>query len=405
MRWFTDFGVGMPSRHGRGPAPLCRHGIMIVEAVDGLLGVDAFTGRRLWFYPLENVLAAYDQEHLLGTAGTGSNMCLGDDSVFVRQGGRCLRLHLKTGALVREYTVPDTNGVWGFVAWSGGILYGTSADRTYVVRQPFRNVSKMEDLLTQSRTLFALDSETGKARWIYEARRSIRHNAIALGDGRVYLIDKSKEIVDLPDEQRDKHAALPRAQEPKDAHLLCLDARTGGILWEQDQDIYGTTLAVSSKHDVLLMSYQYSQRSYQLPSEKGDRLTGFRASDGHRLWDTAARYISRPIINDATIYAQPHAFDLRTGTRRVEFALKDRQPGGCGTMTGSTHLLLYRSGTLGYTDLLRGSAVQNYGPVRPGCWINAIVAEGLVLMPDATDRCTCSYLMKTSMALAPKAAE
>jgi len=26
-------------------------------------------------------------------------------------------------------------------------------------------------------------------------------------------------------------------------------------------------------------------------------------------------------------------------------------------------------------------------------------------MPDATDRCTCSYLMKTSIALAPKDAE
>ena len=49
----------------------------------------------------------------------------------------------------------------------------------------------MEDLLTQSRSLFALDVETGKARWVHEARKSIRHNAIAIGDGRVYLIDKS----------------------------------------------------------------------------------------------------------------------------------------------------------------------------------------------------------------------
>ena len=71
-------------------------------------------------------------------------------------------------------------------------------------------------------------------------------------------------------------------------------------------------------------------------------------------------------------------------------------------MSGSTHLLLYRSGTLGYVDLSSGTAAtQNYGPVRPGCWINAIVAGGLVLMPDATDRCTCSYLMKASVALAP----
>ena len=183
--------------------------------------------------------------------------------------------------------------------------------------------------------------------------------------------------------------------------VVVLDADTGDVLWEQNEDIYGTTLAVSSKHKVLLMSYQYSQRSFQLPSEKGDRLTGFRTTDGKRLWDAEERYISRPIINDSIIYAQPYAFDLLTGKRNTNFVLKGRQPGGCGPMTGSTNLLLYRSGTLGYTDLSQGSTVENYGPVRPGCWINTIVAEGLVLMPDATDRCTCSYLMKASIALAP----
>jgi outer membrane protein assembly factor BamB len=397
--WFTDFGIRMPSRHGRGPAPLCKNGIMIIEALDGLLGVDAYSGRRLWFYGMENILEPFDQEHLLGTSGTGSNMCLADDSVFIRHGGRCLRINMKTGTLVREYTMPDKDGVWGFIACDGGVLYGTSADQTHVVRQLFRNVSSMENLLTQSRSLFGLDIETGKTRWIYEARASIRHNAIAIDSGRVYLIDKSKQMVDLPknDEDSETHATV----QPKTSRLVCLDAGTGSILWEQSEDIYGTTLAISSKHNVLLMSYQYAQRSFQLPSEKGDRLTGFRTIDGKRLWDTRERYISRPIINGSTIYAQPYSYSLLNGIRNPGFVLEDRQPGGCGPITGSTHLLLYRSGTLGYTDLSRGSTTQNYGPVRPGCWINTIVAGGLVLMPDSTDRCTCSYLMKTSIALAP----
>jgi len=403
MRWFTDFGVRMPSRHGRGPAPLCKNGIMIIEALHGLLGVDAYSGRRLWFYGMENILEPYDQEHLVGTSGTGSNMCLADDSVFVRQGARCLRIGMKTGTLIREYTMPDQDGTWGFIACDDGILYGTSADRTYVVRQLFRDVSNMEDLLTQSHSLFALDMKTGKTRWVYEAQASIRHNAIAICDDSVYLIDKPKEIVDLPvkDKGKGKDKANPPAEQPATSRLVCLDAGTGEVLWEQSADIYGTTLAASSKHNVLLMSYQYSQRSYQLPSEKGDRLTGFRTTDGKRLWDTDENYISRPIINGSTIYAQPYSFDLLTGIRNMGFKLEGRQPGGCGPMVGSRNLLLYRSGTLGYTDLSSGSAFQNYGPVRPGCWINAIVAGGLVLMPDATDRCTCSYLMKTSIALAP----
>ncbi len=401
MRWFTDFGIRMPSRHGRGPAPLCRNGIMIVEAIDGLLAVDAYSGRRLWHYGIENILGPYDQEHLLGTSGTGSNMCLSGDSVFVRKNSRCLRIDMRTGKLVREYPIPSKNGVWGFIACADGILFGTSADRTHIVRQPFRNVSDMEDMLTQSHDLFALDLETGRTRWVHQARDSIRHNAIAVCDKRVYLIDKPKDAADLPGRNEDKGSADLPVEQPADARLVCLDAETGDILWEQTEDIYGTTLAASSQHNILLMSYQYSQRSYQLPSEKGDRLTGFRATDGRRLWDTTERYISRPIINGSTIYAQPHAYDLLTGIRNTDFVLEGRQPGGCGTVTGSTHLLLYRSGTLGYTDLSSGSPTQNYGPARPGCWINAIVAGGLVLMPDATDRCTCSYLIKASIALGP----
>ena len=401
MQWFTDFGVRMPSRHGRGTAPLCKNGIMIVEAVDGLFAVDAYSGHWLWHYEMENILEPYDQEHLVGTSGTGSNMCLGADSVFVRRGPHCLRIGMSTGRLIRQYDMPERRNVWGFIACADGILYGTSADLTHVVRQLFRNVSTMEKMLTQSRNLFALDIETGETRWVYEAAESIRHNAIAICDGRVYVIDKPKEIEDLPGQDNPRMNPVAEPEQPKVSRLVCLDAETGDVLWEQSSDIYGTALAVSSKHKVLLMSYQYSQRSYQLPSEKGDRLTGFRTTDGERLWDTMQRYISRPIINDSTIYTQPYSFDLLTGVRNTNFEVKGRQPGGCGPMTGSTNLLLYRSGTLGYTDLSTGSATQNYGPMRPGCWINAIVAGGLVLMPDATDRCTCSYLMKTSIALAP----
>ena len=401
MLWFKDFGVQMPSRHGRGPAPLCKDGIMIVETMHGLLGVDAYTGRRLWYYALDSILGPYDQEHLVGTAGTGSNMCLGSDSVFVRQGKRCLRISMKTGNLIREYAMPGPEGVWGYIACTGGVLYGTSADRTHVVRQLFRNVSAMKDLLTQSRSLFALDINTGQTLWTYQARASLRHHAIAISGARVFLVDRSKARADLPAPSTEEDNASPPVQTTPISSLVCLDAATGKVLWEQSEDIYGTMLAASDKHGVLLMSYQYSQRSFQLPSEKGDRLTGFRTTDGQRLWDTEARYISRPIINDATVYAQPYAYDLLSGLRRAGFNIEDRQPGGCGPMTGSTNLLLYRSGTLGYIDLSGDSVTQNYGPVRPGCWINAIVAGGLVLMPDATDRCTCSYLIKASVGLVP----
>jgi hypothetical protein len=45
--------------------------------------------------------------------------------------------------------------------------------------------------------------------------------------------------------------------------------------------------------------------------------------------------------------------------------------------------------------------LENYGGIRPGCWINAIPAGGLVLVPDASSGCRCSYLNQAWIALSP----
>ncbi len=74
---------------------------------------------------------------------------------------------------------------------------------------------------------------------------------------------------------------------------------------------------------------------------------------------------------------------------------------GCGILAGSTRLLVYRSATIGYYDLEGARKTENYGGIRPGCWINAIPAGGLVLMADAASWCTCSYLNQATIALEP----
>ena len=411
MRWFADFGFQMPNRHGRGPAPLFKDGVLVIEGVHGLLAVDAYNGRQIWRLPIKGILQAYDQEHLMGAAGTNSNMCLSGDSIFLCIDDRCLRLSLTTGEKLQEYAIPekadlkpDQKGSWGFVASVDGTLFGSAANKKYIVRA-LHGKARMERLLTQSGELFALDVETGKQKWAYRARYSLRHNAIVIGGGRVYLIDSLPADQDRFDFKKRRGIEEKKPDPARSLPiLLCLDARTGKTLWETSKDIYGTMLSLSTQHDVLVMGYQYSQRSFQFGSEKGNRLTGLRASTGARLWDAEGRYLSRPLINGRTLYTQPHRRDLLTGKLDDDFVLEGRGPGGCGTISGSAHLLLYRSGPLGYTDLLRNEGTENYGGPRPGCWINAIPAGGLVFMPDATDRCSCSYLMKVSIALQPRTA-
>ncbi len=142
----------------------------------------------------------------------------------------------------------------------------------------------------------------------------------------------------------------------------------------------------------------YQDWRFKLASELGGRMAAFDAATGKRRWEVEAEYATRPVINGRTVYLQPGTWDVLTGEPK-QFTFERSY--GCGIPAGSRNLLVFRSATLGYIDLLEGRQTHNYGGIRPGCWINTLPVGGLVLMPDATDRCTCSYLIKASVALQP----
>jgi outer membrane protein assembly factor BamB len=398
--WFTDNDFEMPSRHGRGPAPLCLDGRLFVEGLHGLRAIDAYNGHVIWEYPLENILKAYDQEHLMGTAGVGSNFCVTAEGLYVRTGGKCLKLDPATGKLITEFTAPGhpqgKQSTWGYIACKNDTLFGTLVDTEHIVQYRYGR-SDMSTQFTQSVLLFAMDTKTGKLKWSFTPQNSIRNNSIAIGNGIVHFIDAPLDLRDRPDyPNKQQRTQNPDSVSKTQRTLIALNMNDGEVVWTSSEDIYGTMLALSQKHDILLMAYQDTR--FKLVSEVGGRMSAFRASNGNRLWDIEARYGSRPILNDSTIYAQPGAWDLRTGLKK-DFNFERSY--GCGIIAGSKNLLAFRSATLGYRDLLSGKGTENYGGIRPGCWINTIPAGGLLLVPEATNRCVCSYLIKATIALQP----
>ncbi|MEA2064206.1 MAG: PQQ-binding-like beta-propeller repeat protein [Gemmatimonadota bacterium] len=414
MLWFRDSDLEMPSRHGRGVGPLFSRGRLFVEGLSALRAVDAYNGRTLWEYPLREIMKPYDQEHLVGASATQGNICLEEDRLYIRTGseladgryaGRsCLVLDVSNGRKTAEYRVPENGGetYWGYIAVDGGILYGSVANPEHHLKYAFRD-SDMDRIYSESVMFFAMDAATGALKWKYIPEYSIRHNAIAIGAGKVYLIDRPLALGDVM--RRNPHRRTKAApQEHAQGKLLALDAETGKILWQKDENIYGTLLALSVKHDVLVMTYQFTR--FRLKSEKGGLMSAFRASTGERLWDIETgidasqkyRYSSRPLLTGRTIYLEPGAWDLLTGTKE-DFRMERSY--ACGILTGCENLMVFRSATLGYIDLDADRGTENYGGIRPGCWINAIPVGGLVLMPDATARCNCSYLIKASIALEP----
>jgi outer membrane protein assembly factor BamB len=402
--WYRDADFEVPQRHGRAPAPLSLDGRVFHEGMSSLRAADAYNGRTLWEYPLPGVLKPYNADHLMGTSGTGSNLCAAGDSVYVALPDRCLRIAAADGKKLADFPAPKQAdgkpGRWGYLACEGGALLGSLVDSRHVVTHTWQPAD-MSELFTESTMLFALDAKTGEPRWTYRAKHSIRHNAIAIGGGRVYLIDRPQAE---SDRLRRRGEKAPTERQPgtfgnvphAPGVLVAFDLATGREAWRQEENVYGTVLALSTKHDVLLMSYQPTR--FKLPSEVGGRLAAFRASDGRRLWDREAKYQTRPVINDAQVLAHGGAWDLLTGEPR-EFGLKDKSY-GCGQFAACESMLFYRSATLGYFDLSASSeGTKNFGGIRPGCWINAIPAGGILLVPDAASGCVCSYLNQAWFAL------
>jgi len=420
MLWFRDSDFEMPSRHGRGVGPLFSEGRLFVEGLNALRAVDAYNGRTLWEYPLRDIMKPYDQEHLVGAAATQGNLCLEGNRLYIRSGGdptngdfagkSCLVLDVATGRKLAEYRAPkgpdgEENTYWGYIAVENGILYGSVANTGHTVRYAYRE-SDMNKLFTESSMFFAMEASSGNIKWTFTPEHSIRHNAIAIGAGRVYLIDRPLAVSD--DIRRNPHrrARNKDAKQPEHAKgkLFALEAASGRVLWQSGENIFGTLLALSTEHDVLLMTYQFTR--FRQPSEAGGLMAAFRASDGRRLWDVKTGvdenqvygYSSRPLINGRRVYLEPGAYDLLTG-QRLDFSMERSY--ACGILTGCRNMLVFRSATLGFIELTSDRGTENFGGIRPGCWINALPVGGLVLMPDATARCNCSYLIKASIALRP----
>jgi len=400
--WYRDGVLEIPDRHAQGPAPLFNRGVLVVEGVHGVCALDAYNGTTRWVYPIPDVLADWDGvHHDVGVGDTGSNFCLSDDAVFVRTGPRCLKIDLNTGRKLAEFQTPvdaaSANRDWGYVAHADGVLYGSVLNREHTVSPRYGDVR----LRTESVLFFALDADTGEVKWRYQPEHSIRSNAIAIADGRVYLIDRVLALADRITEPKPngKHRPTLTPGEHPGGTLIAFDGRSGSVVWKTSDDVFGTQLAVSSEHNVLLMYYQAVKHGFfKLPSEIGGRMAGFDANTGKRRWDRAAEYKTRPLVNGDVIYAEGGAWKLTTGE---PVPWKFERSYGCGQIAGSRHLMLFRSATLGYLDLARDVGTENFGGMRTSCWFNAIPAGGLVLVPDGSSKCACSYQMQAWLALQP----
>jgi hypothetical protein len=65
-------------------------------------------------------------------------------------------------------------------------------------------------------------------------------------------------------------------------------------------------------------------------------------------------------------------------------------------------MIMFRSGFTGYYDLNDDAGVEHFAGHRLGCWINAIPANGLVLIPEASAGCVCLFSIASTVVMEPR---
>ncbi len=373
LLWFGEPGPArMIARHWKGPAPLSVDGRMLVIGQYSLMAVDAYNGRPLWRRDLPQV-------GRFPANSASSNVVADQNSVYLATGKACLRLDAATGKTLQTYELPvgslplhdneSKSLVWSYLSvGSKGVLgsAGTSREASH---------------------LFLMGKDGG-LRWTYSAEGIVGNHAISMDDNRVYLIEQTSP-------QRIARAKRLGEHVPAKWCFVALDATSGKVAWRTDAAIAGRT-EVWLDEGVLLTT-------------GGGGMSGYEASTGKLLYNRQVVMRRFPVIVGNTIYGEPAAYDLHTGEpvlRKNPFTAAESpwnffRSYGCGSVSACPNLLLFRSGTLGMCDLAGDSGIHNFGAVRAGCHVNAIVAGGLVLMPPGDASCTCSYCFQTTVALAP----
>ena len=421
--WFGgNSNLDVLPRHGHGPGEQVIDGRLIIESVSGISARDVYTGRVLWRRNFEKLMEdswlvyydeSYDEEnpldtktnqvHLPGSNARGTNFIATKEFVYVIEGDKCNLLDIRSGELIKAFTTGNTDtkelgyiGVYEDLLILGSNFSEYSGMENDSMR--IKNPKFTDYNLTASQELFVLDRFTGKKLWSIESNHGFIHNSVIAGDGILFCLDKLPQYLETKLRRRGEAP-------PPGSRLLYVDIRTGQILSEVTEDVFGTWLGYSSEHKLLLQATRPSRD--MLNGETGNRMIVYKISTKEKLWDKSIRYSNPPIIHNDKILSEGEGFYLLTGDPILE---KDPITGedlkwtfkreyGCGIVAASEHLLTFRSASAGFVNLNAFEGTGSLGGWKASCSTNLIVADGVLNSPDYTRTCQCPYQNQTSLAL------
>ena len=421
--WFGgNSNMDVLPRHGHGPGEQVIDGKLIIQGINSISARDVYTGRVLWTHESENLIddnwlvyydesydeenpldTKYNQEHLPGSNARGTNYIATKEFVYLIEGSKCSLIDINTGEVAKIFnTGDDSTRKLGYIGVYKDLLFlgNNFAEFPEMEKDPVElKKERYADYdLTASRELMVLNRFTGEKLWSISANHGFIHNSVIAGDDVLFCLDKLPQYLETKLRRRGEPL-------PEGSRLLHLNARTGEIIQEVKEDVFGTWLGYSDEYKLLLQATRPSRD--MLNGEEGTRMIVYNTHTNNKIWDREMRYANPPIIHNDKIITEGEGFSLLTGDPLME---KDPVTGedlkwsfkreyGCGIVAASEHLLTFRSASAGFINLDANEGTGSLGGWKASCSTNLIAADGVLNSPDYTRTCQCAYQNQTSLAL------
>ncbi|MEE2780888.1 MAG: PQQ-binding-like beta-propeller repeat protein [Planctomycetota bacterium] len=391
-----------PDRNGRKPGPLATGGRLFAQGLERIVALDGYNGTILWS-------AEIPAMRRFNIPRDSSNWCADRDAIYLAVADRCWRFDARTGELETQYEMPVFNApedgarVWSYIASLGPLLIGSDTVATAPYEE-FRGHAAWYDqpkgpeaAKVCSDSLFAINKESGDDAWIYRDGLII-NSTITSTREKIYFVESRDDDL-LADDAR-------RIESPdlwKNRFLVALDTNSGEKLWEQP-------LETDAGESVFYLAHQRGKLVIVASGSGKYHVTVYGDQDGQLDWEDRfdwpggkhdhGKAMSRPAMINGNLFVRPRVYDLASGRTLA----KVMPGGGCGTYACAGNFLIFRSGSITLWDH-RYEIPSQWSRLRPGCWLSAIPAGGMLLAPEAGGGCSCGNWMETSIGFMPKKAK
>ena len=486
--WFGEPGPEtMVERHARAASPVAANGRFYVQGEEVVTGVDAYNGTILWKRKIPGAVRVRVDVDDGNLSLDGNTLYVAaEDKCYRLDGetGKVVRVY-------EMPTSPDAGPRrWGYVAARNGTLFGSTAMplkndyasvwkalvengawrrledippryasefQRYKAKYPVPNALARADLqrsgalwrtvadfpvwgsqaspvaartkqIMTSDSVFALNPETGRVKWVYRGRK-IPQISVTISDGAMYLLDDVVTKEQTAAAIKEKRALVEKGvhetgDETKHGTriadvrmVIALDAATGRKRWAKPLDLTGCggdKMGVAY-HDGLLLFFghfsNHDVRTFGGNRLRWRRITAASAKTGEVVWSRPLNYLRRPVVVGDTIIIEPRACDVRTGQVKMrthpitgeQVPWEFLRPGhSCSITSATPSCIFYRSYCGAIYDMIHDDGLVLFGGIRPGCWLNLIAANGLLTMPEASAGCTCSFPLRCTVTLKPR---